>query len=172
MIDTARSRIPVRGVARLSGHLRFPHLHQQDGTVNQVRAFCESFRFKQISHGYGASGQTTPRFKNGTWRPLALQPHLNERARHDSHAAPRIKPSPCGPHGGTGTIPGPPRRSFITRVLLPRKACLSAYDATFSCPCTYIADNHSESVKYVGRASRAVLAGDVGLSAFPDKNPM
>lgn len=38
MTGTARYRIPVRGVARLSGHLRFPHLHQQDGTANHVRA--------------------------------------------------------------------------------------------------------------------------------------
>ena len=35
----------------------------------------------------------------------ALQPHPNERARHDRHAAPRIKPSPCGPRGGDRNDP-------------------------------------------------------------------
>jgi hypothetical protein len=38
MTGTARFRIPVRGVARLPEHLRFPYLHQQDGTANHVCA--------------------------------------------------------------------------------------------------------------------------------------
>lgn len=37
---------------------------------------------------------------------------------------------------------------------------------------TYIPDNHSGPVEYMGRASRAVTTGDVGLSDFPDENPM
>ena len=66
----------------------------------------------------------------------ALQPHPNERARHDSHAAPRIKPSPCGPRGGdrNGPRATKDRLYYKQRVLLPRKACLRRMMQPFRIP--------------------------------------
>ena len=134
--------------------MRFPYLHQQDGTANHICALlCIFIRFKQNSQ---ASGQTNPRSRNGMWRPvLAATP--NEGARRitvSHHLAP--------PAVMTGTIPGPPKTSFIivqARVLfLPRKV-------------TTIPDLSNICELYepsrVDRGRR-----DVGLSDFPDDNPM
>jgi hypothetical protein len=77
--------------------------------------FCEYFRFKQNSHGYGTSGQATPpRFKT-VCGGLCSAAHPNERVRRDSRAtSPRVKPSPCGFRGGDRNDHRPPKTSFIT----------------------------------------------------------
>ena len=66
----------------------------------------------------------------------ALQPRPNERARCDSHA-----PTPASSHHlaafavVTGTIPRPPKTSFITsKSFTTKKSLPSAYDATFHIP--------------------------------------
>jgi hypothetical protein len=132
---------------------------------------CEYFRFKQNSHGYGTSGQTTPGSKRYV-AACALQPHPNERARRDSHAplplhqATTLRLSRWWPERS----PGHQRQALLqARVFLPRKACLRCTMMQPSVSLHIRPGQPFWTVKYMGRASRA---GDVGLPDFPDENPM